>query len=90
MSQLPFEEGQFSVCQFFENDSYEYVLRFVSAEMAMKQAARLTQSVGGRIGTTNRVIITDSGDACCFEWRFGVGVVFPVVKPEGGTDGTSR
>ena len=50
----------------------------------------ISNSVGGKIGTTNRVIITDGGDSCCFDWRFGVGVVFPIVKPEGGTDGTSR
>ena len=90
MSEFVSEEGQFSVCQFFQNDTYEYVLRFVSAEAAMKQVVRLTNSVGGKIGTTNRVIITDGGDSCCFDWRFGVGVVFPIVRPEGGTDGTSR
>jgi len=27
-----YEEGEFSVCQFFEDESYEYVRRFVSAE----------------------------------------------------------
>lgn len=69
--------NEFSVCQFFENDSYEYVRRFVSPEEAVEVAIRYSTSVGAKIGTTNRVIITDSGDCCTWEWKFGEGVVFP-------------
>lgn len=75
-------DGEFSVYQFFANDSYEEVLRFVDAKTAVEQAHRLTTSIGGRIGTTRRVIITDGGDSTCFEWKFGEGVTFP---PQGGT-----
>lgn len=68
---------EFSVYQFFENDSYEELCRFVSAEEAMKTAMRFTTSVGAKIGTTKRVIITDGGDCTNFEWKFGEGIVYP-------------
>lgn len=68
--------AEFSVYQFFPDDSYEEVLRFVDAETAVKTAKQLTESIGGRIGTTQRVIITDGGDCTCFEWQFGKGVTF--------------
>lgn len=68
---------EFSVCQFFIDNSYEYVRRFVSAEEAMKAAIHYTTCVGARLGTTKRVIITDGGDCCVFEWKYGEGIVFP-------------
>ena len=73
-------ESEFSVCQFFEDDSNEYVRRFVSAEEAVTAARHYTTSVGAKLGTTKRVIITDGGDCCVFEWIFGKGVVFPPRK----------
>lgn len=69
----------FNVVQFFKDESYEYVCRNVSAEEAVQAAKHYTTSVGARIGTTRRVIITDSGDCTNFEWKFGEGVVFPVL-----------
>lgn len=69
--------GEFSVYQFFPDDDYEEVLGFVDAETAMRTVVSLSQSIGGRIGTTVRVIITDGGDCICFEWEFGKGVTFP-------------
>ncbi len=69
--------NEFSVAQFFADDSYEYVRRFVSAEEAVSAAKHYTQSVGAQIGSTRRVIITDVGDCIAFEWKFGEGVVFP-------------
>jgi hypothetical protein len=63
--------GEYSVCQFFADDSHEYVRRFVGAEEAV-QAARHY-----KIGTTVRVIITDGGDFCNFEWKLGEGIVYP-------------
>jgi len=70
-------QGEFSVCQFFMDGSYEYVRRFVDAEEAVKASKHYTTSVGARIGTTVRVIITDAGDCIAFEWKRGEGVVFP-------------
>ena len=69
--------NEFSVCQFFEDDSYEYVRRFVSAEEAVKAAKHYTNNVSSRLGLTKRVIITDGGDCIAFEWKHGEGVVFP-------------
>lgn len=70
-------DERFSVYQFFMDETWERVRRFVPAEEAMKAAVHYTASVGAQLGTTQRVIITDSGDSICFEWKYGEGVVFP-------------
>jgi hypothetical protein len=70
-------DGEFSVYQFFQNGQYEEVYRFTDAETAVKSAHQLTCSLGAKLATTRRVIITDGGDFTNFEWRFGQGVVFP-------------
>ena len=71
------EHPEFSVYQFFPDETWERVLHFVTAEEAVSKAKVLTQTVGAKIGTTRRVIITDGDDFCCFEWKFGEGVTFP-------------
>lgn len=71
------ETTEYSVCQFFEDDSYEYVRRNVSAEEAMKAFKHYTSSVGARMGITRRVIITDAGDCTNAEWKFGEGITYP-------------
>jgi hypothetical protein len=43
----------------------------------MKAFKHYCTSVGAKMGTTNRVIITDSGDCTNAEWVFGEGLVFP-------------
>lgn len=68
--------GEFSVYQFFPDDSYERVLSFVDGETAVRTAKQLSESVGARIGSTRRIIITDGGDCTCFEWKHGEGVTF--------------
>lgn len=67
----------FSVWQFFEDESYEAVRQRVPAEEAVEAARHYSASVGAKIGTTQRVIITDDGDDTVFEWQFGKGVTFP-------------
>ena len=69
--------GEFSVFQFFPDDTYERVREFVDAKEAVDAAHHYCNSVGAKLGTTKRVIITDSGDFTCFEWIYGKGVVFP-------------
>jgi hypothetical protein len=71
------ESSEFSVCQFFMDGSYEYVRRFVTGEEAIKAFKHYTTSVGARMGTTNRVIVTDGGDCTNMEWEYGKGIVFP-------------
>lgn len=68
---------EFSVCQFFQDGSYEYVRRFVTAEEAMKAFKHYITSVGALMGTTQRVIITDGGDFTNMEWLYGQGITFP-------------
>jgi hypothetical protein len=70
-------EGEFSVCQFFSDGSYEYVRRFVSDEEAVLAAIHYSSSVGAKLGTTQRVIITDGGDCINWEWEFGKGITYP-------------
>lgn len=69
--------GEFSVYQFFPDETYKEVLRFVDAETAVNRAAQLTRSVGAKLGTTVKVIITDGGDFTNFEWKFGEGITYP-------------
>lgn len=71
---------EFSVCQFFPDDSYEYVRRFVTAEEAVAAAKFYTSNVAAQTGLTKRVIITDGGDCVNFEWEFGKGITFPPRK----------
>lgn len=74
--------NQFSVYQFFEDGSYEAVRQWVEAEEAVKVAQHYCNSIGAKIGTTRRVIITDGGDCTTFEWKYGEGVVFPPKEKE--------
>jgi hypothetical protein len=69
--------AEFSVCQFFKSGAYEYVRRFVGPEEAVKAAHHYTHNVAAKLGMVERVIITDGGDDCCFEWKRGEGVTFP-------------
>jgi hypothetical protein len=65
---------QFSVYQFFPDDSCEKVAEFVSGRDAALVASRLINSLGARLGTTRRVIITDGLDCLAWEWRHGQGI----------------
>lgn len=69
--------GEFSVCQFFEDDSYEYVRRFVDAEQAVEAFKFYTNNVAASLGITRRVILTDGGDMTNAEWQYGKGITFP-------------
>jgi hypothetical protein len=70
-------ENEFSVYQFFPDETYERVRSFVSIEEAMQAAVFYTTNVASRIGVTQRVIITDGGDCTVFEWKTGEGIVWP-------------
>jgi hypothetical protein len=70
-------DGEFSVCQFFENDTYEYVRRWVSAEEAMAAFKFYTNNVAVKMGVVKRVIITDGGDCTNAEWKLGEGLTYP-------------
>jgi hypothetical protein len=70
-------DNEFSVCQFFEDGTQEYVRRYVSAEEAVEAFKHYTNSVAVKMGMVTRVIITDSGDCCNAEWIYGKGIVYP-------------
>jgi hypothetical protein len=76
-------EDQFSVYQFFKDDTYERVREFVSAEEAVKTFKHYTSNVASKLGVVARVIITDGGDNTVAEWKYGEGITFPPewVKP---------
>lgn len=67
---------QYNVVQFFKDGTHEYVRRAVPALEAVQATQHYTQSVGARMGTTVRVIITDMLDQTCFEWQDGK-ITFP-------------
>lgn len=69
--------GEYSVCQFFPDKTYEYVRRFVGPEEAVTAAMHYATSVGARLGTTRRVIITSGADEIAWEWKFEEGITFP-------------
>ena len=76
---------EFSVWQFFSDPEQapECVRQWVSAAEAVKAACHYTTSVGARFGLVERVIITDGGDCTVFEWRKGVGIVWPeLLEPQ--------
>lgn len=68
---------EFSVAQFFEDGTYEYVRRWVSAEEAKKAFEHYTTNVSAHYGFVRRVIITDGGDNTNVEWKYGEGITFP-------------
>lgn len=67
----------FNVVQFFGDDSYEYVRRYVTADEACQAFIHYTRCVGAQIGTTRRVIITDGGDCINAEWKYNEGITYP-------------
>lgn len=71
--------GEFSVYQFFAKGHYERTLSESCARDAVKWAIQLATGSGAKTGTTRRVIIRDGGDHTVWDWRYGEGLVFPVM-----------
>lgn len=70
-------DGEFSVCQFFDNDMHEYVRRWVSLEEAMDAFKHYCNSIGAKHGIVLKVIVTDGDDYTNAQWEFGKGLVYP-------------
>ena len=70
------DDERFSVWQFLPDDYNEQVGADLSAEAAVNLAHSYTTRPAAMLGIIRKVIITDSGDNCVFEWRNGEGVVF--------------
>jgi hypothetical protein len=76
-------QDEFSVYQFFEDESYERVRECVTAQEAVEAFKHYTQNPAATLGIVRRVIIVDGGDFTNMEWRFGEGITFP--KKANGT-----
>lgn len=77
---------EFSVYQWFADGQYECVRKHVEPEEAVKAAHHYTTNVAARTGMVNRVMITDGGDCCVFEWRNGR-VIWPTKEAMEESDG---
>ncbi len=73
-------QGEFSVCQFFEDGQYEYTRRYVDIQEATDAFAHYTNNVACQMGITKRVIITDGEDCTVAEWKHGEGLFGPAKK----------
>lgn len=74
-------EGEFSVAVFYSNDTHEYTRRWVSPKEAFENFLHHCQSVGAKLGYSQRVIITDGLDFTNMEWKWKDGIVFPADEP---------
>lgn len=70
-------QGEFSVYWWDPNGLYYAEKRFCNMVEATETAHSLTARPAALMGIIRRVVITDGGDCCCFEWGYGTGVVFP-------------
>jgi hypothetical protein len=70
-------DGEFSVCQFFQNGHYEYVRRWVGIDEAIRAYQFYTQNVAAKFGMVVKVIVVDGGDCTNMEWQYGRGMVYP-------------
>jgi hypothetical protein len=77
MSQDYVSLPEFNVVQFFVNGTHEYVRRRVHADEAIAVLQHYCRSIAVQMGVVERVIVTDGGDCCCFEWTAKDGVTFP-------------
>jgi hypothetical protein len=66
------------VFQFLAGGICEKVRDHVDGREAVEAVYHYTHNVAARaLGITERVIITDGDDYCCFEWKRGEGITFP-------------
>jgi hypothetical protein len=68
---------EYSVYQFFADDSYEAVCQYVPLSEAIQTLKSYTTNVAAQIGITSRVIMTDGGDSICVEWKYNQGITWP-------------
>jgi len=74
--------NEFSVYWWDRDGGQHEELRFVDGERAVSACHRLTHGPASVFGFVERVIITDGGDCCCFEWKKEIGVTWPTPNKE--------
>src|SRR4051812_31929855 len=77
-------KGEFSVYWWDQDGGQHEEHRFVDAETAVHSSKRLTHGPAALIGFVQRVMITDGGDCCSFEWNINDGIIFPPPPDEKG------
>lgn len=70
-------QGEFYICQFFTDGTYEYVRRYLTLGEAVKAFAHYTSNVAVKMGIIEKVIITDGGDCTNVEWTKDRGITYP-------------
>ena len=77
------EPGErFNVVQYFADGSYEYVRKNILIEEAKDVLGSCIKSVGARMGTTVKILMTDMMDFTLFHWEHGKGIIFPILIKE--------
>jgi len=69
-------DAEFSVYQFLSDGTTERVRSFVTAEEAVKAFMHYTGNVATMMGIVEKVMITDGGDHCVYQWEKGKGVTW--------------
>lgn len=70
-------EELFTVWSFFQDGTHEADGPPIPGEAAIKRAAGIMDSVGGRLGWVTEVRVVDRGDATVFHWTKEGGILFP-------------
>jgi hypothetical protein len=70
-------EKEFSLYWWDAHDGQHEELRFVDAETAVKRSFSLANGPAAKLGMVKKIMITDGGDCCVFEWNNELGVVWP-------------
>jgi hypothetical protein len=70
-------QNEFSVYWFDPDGNSNLELAHVDARTAVDFAMDFPNRPAGLMGVIRRVIITDGGDFCVYDWRHGDGQVYP-------------
>ena len=70
----------YRVWVFFPDGMHHLIDDGLDARAAALCAKRQTETVGARLGTTQRIIIEDQGGDTAFQWEYGKGITFPPRK----------
>jgi hypothetical protein len=78
------ERPEFSVWEFFPDGYYQPVVRWTPLEEALERAKVSINKPATVAGFITKVLVTDGGDFCVFQWEYGKGIVFPKRDPVTG------
>jgi len=70
-------QDEFTVWWYDPDGNHHKELAHVDAKTAVEFALEFPKRPAGWVGIIQRIIITDGGDFCVFEWKHGEGVTYP-------------